>query len=484
MRQVFQSLRAFLGFGKSTFANLVFAFVAILIFQTNAQAQQARPWVDPALHPYFYVESNEPVVVIALFHDSFYVPYLENSARTYYDMRYALAENARNSQQAVYNMLAQSAESLPIRAASLWVSNSMVMEVPASYLPTLAERPEIAAIIADHPVHLIYPWDDGPMTPAFGHFGMENEDVTYGLEKMRIPDVRRELPGLNGEGVRVAIIDTGIDAQHPDLANRTVLFRDFTRKNSQTPYDDNGHGTHVAGTVAGGNASGTSIGVAPGAQLIVAKFLDGRGGGTLAGAMQAMDWVADPDGDPNTEDEPMIVSNSWGADINTSNEDPVKYALCKSVDGWVKLGILPVFAIGNSGKRAVSVPGACPSSLSVGATDEKDMIADFSSRGPANWKTGAIIKPEVSAPGVRVMSAYPGGGYRNFSGTSMATPHAAGLAALLYQASPGVDVGSAFNMLIQGTLDLGGPGQDNDYGWGRMDGYKTLKPAIDYYGGY
>jgi bacillopeptidase F len=163
--------------------------------------------------------------------------------------------------------------------------------------------------------------------------------------------------------------------------------------------------------------------------------------------------------------------------------DPMDDPFCKAIAGWVKVGILPVFAAGNSGpsKGSVNLPGACPQVLTAGATDENDKIARFSSRGPAHWKGGDVIKPTVSAPGVKVISSVPGGGYAAFSGTSMATPHVAGLAALVVQANPNISVENIQKMIAAGATHLGPnqldeeQGPNNDFGAGRIDAANTIK---------
>jgi subtilisin family serine protease len=193
-----------------------------------------------------------------------------------------------------------------------------------------------------------------------------------------------------------------------------------------------------------------------------------------------MQWIADPDGDPSTKDAPRLVSNSWGGGAPSPGDDPSKDVLCTAVDAWVKVGMLPVFANGNSGpsKSSVGVPGACPSALGIGATDKNDDITSFSSRGPAVWKTGTIVKPNASAPGKDVISSVPGGKYRALSGTSMATPHAAGLATLLFQADPNLTAEQVASIMMKSAKDLGPSGMDNDSGAGRIDALHALSPAL------
>jgi subtilisin family serine protease len=189
-----------------------------------------------------------------------------------------------------------------------------------------------------------------------------------------------------------------------------------------------------------------------------------------------MQWIADPDGKPETNDFPQLVSNSWGDDAAFDTKDPQEEPFCKVVNAWVKLGMIPVFAAGNAGPEggSVGLPAGCPQAVAVGATDSSDRIASFSSRGPAKWKTGELVKPEVSAPGVGVKSARPGGGYQSMSGTSMSTPHISGVLALILQANPALTVDGAVKSMLAGVTDLGPAGKDNSYGWGRPDLLKSV----------
>ncbi len=459
----------------SQMKSIIFTLIAIFGFQISAWA---APQIDPRLEPLMNgsVENTEMVTVIATFKDPQFLPYLSNSIYTYQDVRWALQQNAYNAQKDLYDILKNGAESnnIPMKMTSIWLANAMIIEMPAYLVRYLAEYDQIDTLIADYEMSIIMPWDGGETQPWAS---LEANDYTYGLKKLQLPELREAAPNINGEGVNVGIIDTGIEASHPDLQGKTIGFKDFVSNNSD-PYDDQGHGTHVAGTIAGGFASGTAIGVAPNVKLTIAKVFDRRGGATFARILKAMEWIADPDGDPNTNDAPALVSNSWGGGSSSSRKDPSSEALCKAVTNWVKLGIFPVFAAGNSGSRASSVglPAACPDAFSVGATDKNDRIASFSSRGPAQWSTGNIIKPEVSAPGVNVTSSFLRSSYRQLSGTSMATPHVAGMAALLYQVAPDADVSSMAQAIIRGVNDLGPDGQDNDFGWGRINALQSIRP--------
>jgi subtilisin family serine protease len=239
--------------------------------------------------------------------------------------------------------------------------------------------------------------------------------------------------GVNGSGVTVAVIDTGIDRTHPDLDEGSVVGRrDFTDENRTG--DPVGHGTHVAGVITGdGEANESFVGVAPGASLLDARVLNSQGSGRTSWVIDGLEWAVDRDAD--------VASMSLGSQARTDDEGP----LVEAVEEATAEGTLVVAAAGNAGGFAsVGTPGVAPEALTVAAVDDDSAVAPFSSRGPAS--TGAILKPEIAAPGVGVTSAcpggtgcdltQPGGSYTALNGTSMATPHVSGVAALTLAAHP------------------------------------------------
>ncbi|MFI7658678.1 S8 family serine peptidase [Micromonospora parva] len=238
--------------------------------------------------------------------------------------------------------------------------------------------------------------------------------------------------GRDGAGVKVAVLDTGVDATHPDLAGRIAEAQDFS--DSGSARDGHGHGTHVAATIAGSGAAsdGRRKGVAPGARLLVGKVLDDAGSGYSSSIIAGMEWAA--------HSGAKVVSMSLGGDP-TDGTDPMSQAVN---DLTAETGALFVVAAGNSGAaRTVGAPGAASAALTVGAVDRADNLAEFSSRGPRLGDNG--LKPEITAPGVGIVAARATGtamgtpvddAYTTASGTSMATPHVAGAAAILAQEHP------------------------------------------------
>ncbi|MFC8297939.1 S8 family serine peptidase [Micromonospora orduensis] len=253
--------------------------------------------------------------------------------------------------------------------------------------------------------------------------------------------------GRDGNGVTVAVLDTGVDATHPDLAGRIAEARDFS--DSGSARDGHGHGTHVAATIAGSGAASAGLrkGVAPGARLLVGKVLDDGGSGSSSAIIAGMEWAA--------HSGAKVVSMSLGGDP-TDGTDPMSQAVN---DLTAETGALFVVAAGNAGAaRTVGSPGAATAALTVGAVDRDDNLAAFSSRGPRLGDNG--LKPEITAPGVGIVAARAAGttmgtpvgdAYTTASGTSMATPHVAGAAAILAQEHPDWAAGKLKDALVSTT---------------------------------
>jgi len=270
--------------------------------------------------------------------------------------------------------------------------------------------------------------------------------------------------GYDGSGTVVAVLDTGYDAAHPDLQGRIVDSANFST--NPTVADGNGHGTHVASTIAGSGAAsnGTYTGVAPGAGLLIGKVLDDTGSGEDSAVMAGMEWAVGRGAD--------IVSMSLGGEP-TDGTDP----LSRAVDDLSAASdTLFVIAAGNGGDRpgTIDSPGAAEAALTVAAVDDSDSLASFSGRGPRLGDAG--LKPDVSAPGVDIVAARATGtslgnpvddDYTALSGTSMATPHVAGMAAILKQVHPTWD-GERIKALIAETTVPVAAATGFDTGSGRV----------------
>ncbi|MEU6372015.1 S8 family serine peptidase [Streptomyces sp. NPDC046909] len=274
--------------------------------------------------------------------------------------------------------------------------------------------------------------------------------------------------GYDGKGTKVAVLDTGVDADHPDLKGRITAAQNFT--DSADADDHQGHGTHTTSTVGGTGAAsgGKKKGVAPGADLLNGKVLNDYGYGETSWIIAGMQWAVDQGAD--------VVSMSLGNPDERDCTDPMAQATEELARSHTNT--LFVIAAGNSGPgdNTVSSPGCAPSVLTVGAVDRDDSTANFSSRGPVYGSH--TLKPEITAPGVAISAAAAGGrgvyAYRSMSGTSMATPHVAGAAAVLKQRHPDWSAQRIKAALVS-SADADIPGDVRETGGGRLD----VKAAID-----
>ncbi len=398
----------------------------------------------------------------------------------------ALQQTARDSQAGVLQVLStpsaggvsgQSTATTDIRP--LWIVNAVAAKGTLETVLTLAARPDVEIIRLDKTIQLTRPQSPipNPQSPISNPQSPNPnpQSPEWNVARIRADLVHNAL-GINGSGVVVANVDTGVDWQHPALQSKYRGYTgpgklpqhlgnwyDATEQGATYPVDTTGHGTHTMGTMVGDNG----IGVAPGARWIAVKAFDSTGLGLNSWLHAAYQWILAPNGDPTLA--PDIVNNSWGNDFGASTEFEA------DVEALLNAGIYPVFAAGNNGPeaRTIGSPGSLTNAFAVGATSIEDEITNFSGRGPSPW---GQLKPEVSAPGKDVLSAFPGGAYASLEGTSMATPHASGLAALLLQASPALrnNLSGISDAMMSTAVPLGSPIPNNDYGWGRIDAYNAV----------
>ncbi|MEU4096348.1 S8 family serine peptidase [Streptomyces sp. NPDC026673] len=277
--------------------------------------------------------------------------------------------------------------------------------------------------------------------------------------------------GDTGQGVDVAVLDSGVDAGHPDLADRIATSRSFVP--DETTDDYAGHGTHVASIIAGTGAAsdGKEKGVAPGARLRIGKVLDRYGSGQISYALAGMEWAA-------VDQHAKIINMSLGTGMVSDGTDPMSQAVDRLS---AQTGALFVIAAGNEGAPgSIGAPGAAASALTVGAVDAGDSLASFSSKGP---RIDGALKPEITAPGVDILAANSrlgGNGqdaYRTMSGTSMATPHVAGAAALLAAAHPELTGGQLKDLLASSSRRA--PTYDAfEAGSGRLDAAAAAQAGV------
>lgn len=272
----------------------------------------------------------------------------------------------------------------------------------------------------------------------------------------------------------IAIVDTGIDGKHQDFAGGKIIAWQDLVNGKTDPYDDEGHGTHVASIAAGeANSAGVS-GVAPGAALAGIKVLNSQGEGKASTIAQGIEWCITNRAQYGIE----ALNLSLGSDRSSSGTD----LLSRTVNHAVAAGIVVTIAAGNSGprQRTIGSPAAASEALAVGSVADPGAggfyLDSYSSRGPT---ADGRVKPDICAPGERILAARAnsGSGYVRFSGTSMAAPFVAGVAALIRQANPSLTAPEVKTILKETAVHFGSEGENSDFGAGRMDAYAALARA-------
>jgi len=368
---------------------------------------------------------------------------------------------------------------------SLWLANAVYCEATPSTIRNMGQRSDVSLVeSAAHP-------DAGLSEPVEVREPTRPEldkALAWGVELINSDDAWAL--GYEGQGVIVGVIDTGVDYNHTDLS--TNMWHDTPAgyhygwdfyDGDNDPMDDYGHGTHCAGSVAGDGNAGTETGVAPSA-IIMALRINYYSGGEYTW-IEAMEF--------GTDNGAAVLTMSLGSGqgnttLRTAEENlltaGVYHSICAHNDGP---------SAGTIRSSADSPPpwfhpdqtyhGGLSAVVSVGATNSSDVIASFSSRGPVTcWTdytdTTPLIAPSVCGPGVDVVSTQWTGGYTTMSGTSMATPHAAGVAALMLSANPALTVAQMDSIIETTSLELGSSGKDNTYGAGRIDAYQSVLAAL------
>ncbi|MDE7063614.1 MAG: S8 family peptidase [Lachnospiraceae bacterium] len=274
--------------------------------------------------------------------------------------------------------------------------------------------------------------------------------------------------GYIGNGVTVAVMDTGI-ASHIDFGQRTIGFVDavYGRKK---PYDDNGHGTHVSGIIAGSGFAGRGryTGMAPGASILSVKVLDRMGKGNTKQVVQALRWLME-----HKEEYRVRILNISVGMLATAREEEQKLLLATMEEVW-DAGIVVVAAAGNNGPResSITIPGLCKTIITVGSSDDDavnvrslGLMKGYSGRGPTG---SCVMKPEIVAPGTAIISCgRNANSYEVKSGTSMATPVVAGAIAVLLEKRPRLKPAEVKLRLYETSVDIGKPRETQ--GWGRLD---------------
>jgi len=408
---------------------------------------------------------------------------LQNRAYTSRDeqvttVAHSLMDHAAATQKAVIAVLEKTSATYEV----LWITNQVyVRNADAALVQELASVENVQEITEEFWIYLDEPIKGESQAPGIL--------AEWGVENIKAHLAWTAPGGNNGAGAVVGGIDTGVRNTHQDLSGNfrgtNYGWRDVTLGGTQTPRDDNGHGTHTMGTIVGGNG----IGVAPGAQWITCKGLNGQGGGTNAGLISCGQWMACPtlpNGQtPDCTKAPHVVSNSWGGGQANAFYNDV-------INAWHAANIIPVFANGNSGpacRTANSPADSLSGVIGVGATTQARGLASFSSKGPT---AGGRMKPDISAPGQNVRSAWHTGNnaYNTISGTSMACPHVAGVVALLKAKNPSINFASVNNAINNNAnrgvtstgMNCGGVAEttfpNHAFGHGEIDALAALTSTL------
>lgn len=349
--------------------------------------------------------------------------------------------------------------------ASFWIVNAIAVHADRDTVFALAARPEVAAVRLDH-------WRRWVTAETLVSNLQSPASTEWGIARIRADQVWTSLH-ISGTGAVVAGMDTGVDWLHPALqttyrgysphgpANHTTSWHDATGSGALYPVDGHGHGSHTMGTIVGQDG----IGVAPGARWIGVRVLNSQGYGYDSWIHEGFQWLLAPGGDSTKA--PDVVNNSWG------NSNGYLTTFRPDLQALRAAGILAVFANGNEGPGGGTVysPASLSEAFAVGATDSDDEVATFSSRGPSPW---GEVRPHVVAPGVDVRSSLPGGAYGSMNGTSMATPHVAGIAALLRSVSPTLSITRTAFLITSTTVPLSTTLPNNDTGWGLVDAFAAV----------
>jgi serine protease AprX len=422
----------------------------------------------------------------------------------------ALRQTAQTSQAGIKAFLTQ--KNVPHEG--FFIINAIRTEGDLSLMNQLAQRPDVAQILGNPNIH-----NAGPFEQLEG--GTDSRStIEWGIDMINADDVWAL--GYRGQGVTVGGHDTGYDWTHPalkgkyrgyhaptDTVDHNYNWHDAIHSisplsgnpdnpcglDSPTPCDDNSHGTHTMGTMVGTDGD-NEIGVAPDANWCGCRNME-RGNGSPFTYLECFQWFLAPtdlnNQNPDPTKAPHVINNSWYCSESEGCNPTNFFVMNQAVNSLRLAGVVVVVSAGNSGSGCGSVSTVPPmfdGSFSVGATAINDTIVGFSSRGPVTVDGSNRLKPNVSAPGANVRSSVPGGGYANFSGTSMAGPHVAGLVALIISANPDLagKVDTIENIIEQTAVpkttdqNCGNiPGTqvpNNTYGFGRVDALAAVEAAI------
>jgi|LSQX01.1.fsa_nt_gb subtilisin family serine protease len=406
-----------------------------------------------------------------------------------------LQEAARSSEEEILPVIKDEIKKGNIQEYRyLWVANAFSAKINKEALRTLAVLPQILQLRADRQHTISSPVENpGKNSPAQIDPPPEGQEESgeypWNLEFINAPSVWGK--GIYGDDIVVAIMDTGVDINHPALTDHyrgnlnghshETSWYDATIESTaenKGPTDPNGHGTHIAGVILGGTPA-DPLGVAPGARWIGVNIFD-KGLAWDSHIAQAFQWLLAPGGDP--ENAPDIINCSWAS----RPEYVTDYLQWQILHNLSQAGIFVVFAAGNNGQSGPGSPASYPHAFSVGAIEKEGdsyKVTDFSSKGPVKWQEISFHKPEITAPGTNISSCWPNNSYNVLDGTSVAAAHVSGAAALLKQSRPEITPSEISYILKESAYwdplwNGEGKRPDNVYGFGILDAYRAIKQPL------
>jgi len=435
---------------------ILLCFLILLSYSFEANSGILAPELERIVG---FADPSEKIPIIVILHDRIDLTRFKDKRKAIRRARIirALRDKASKAQQPLRKLFLRKHIN---RFVPIWLINAIALSATPEVIRELAKHPAVESIEIDAQI-------PAPELPA----DSGSTTAEWNIDSIRARGLWTL--GFRGQGVVIASTDTGVDWNHPDLKRRwrggnnswwDAYDPDYL---NAKPSDSSGHGTAVMGLMLGGNWGGSAIGVAPGAQWISAKIFNETSSSSSI-ILEAFQWLLDPDGNPDTDDTPDVVNNSW-ADRSTGVCKDKSYR--EAAQMLKAFGIAMVYAAGNEGGASQS-PANWPESYAVGAVNEFSEIAEFSSHGPS--ACDGSIYPEVVAPGEGIRSSVPATVdpdlYReNLKGTSYAAPHVTGAMALLLSAFPGLSPFALERALIDSAHDAGDFGPDNEYGYGIID---------------
>lgn len=497
-------------------------FVIVLFWISNPGLFASEPWknkVEPILLQQF--ELGGPLEFIVLFNTQADLSAAKALPTKKEKGKFVFETLKKNASQTQRNAIAY-LQNQKVTFTSFYIVNALFATATFDQLEYLARLPEVKKIHTNTLIQMIEPVD-------YQEIALKDTSIiTWGIKMMEADKVW-DL-GIKGRDVVIGGADTGFDFSHPGIlpkyrgwdAEKQTAAHDYhwhdavheisplhndsivaptnnpCGLNATTPCDDNSHGTHTMGTMVGEDGN-NKFGVAPEAKWIGCRNME-RGWGSLATYVECFEWFLAPTNgnneNPNPSMAPHVINNSWYCpELEGCN--PSNFAMMETaINNLKSAGVVVVVSAGNSGWQGCSSadhpPAIFEHSFSIGATASNDTLAGFSSRGPITIDGSNRLKPNVTAPGVDVLSTIPGGRYASFSGTSMAGPHAAAAAALVISANPALagQVEIIETILEETAEPKTAEGICGDipndqvpnhlYGFGRINVLRAVQRALDY----